>query len=316
VNMRDFSNLNLMLASRRTRNSMLQQFRRLTTLLEGQELMLIDPVHLKRENRMQFNTRFRISDWLSFYLLATDVLHPKRVTFGIRPLDGCAGNPMESTAESLAKIILFRDSPKCQARADKWDISNAQVQLDLFKFAKFSSYNIFDLGHLERLLNLNATRCQFEVEASSFFVPSTSTNIADRTEELYLQIRTWRPLQNIDEIIGENFEATICYFLTICPSMKKLHITFRPHYPGAFQTFARWLINLNKKLTSGTLNLKNIELGACKLEMIVEAGFLTEDDVSGHELTTLGEEFESPHPVRISRRVNLSENVSVLYCVR
>jgi len=213
----------------------------------------------------KFNTRFRISKWLLFYLLASDVLRLKKVTFDGSRAPGSQlaedGEEVkevqkESSAESLVKLLFRGSNTKCQARADEWDLSDVQLQLDDVERASFCMWDTSnrDFGHFERLLNRNAKRYSARLHASVFQIPSSSKNVADRAEEFRLEIRSSGPLQNYEAYLERELEAEVRYIRTICPGMKKIRLEV-PRMLGMnqFEPLTQWIFSLNTKLTSGNL---------------------------------------------------------------
>jgi len=98
-------------------------------------------------HQFQFNQRFWISKWFFFWLLTIDVSELKEVNIftSIQRREQYMENLNESSAESLAKLTLFRgmrsikmdsflrnslDLSICQTRAAKWDLHGVTMDLD------------------------------------------------------------------------------------------------------------------------------------------------------------------------------------------
>jgi len=226
VDLRDFHKLNLLFASRLARNAMLLQFRRLSKLYfnaDDGSVNLFEPVNLEALDEMVVFKDFLITGWMFFWMLSTDVLRLKHISIVDDEYDRAA--PMrhdEKPAESLVKLILFKDSPVNRIRADKYDLSNVEMELESVE--QSSSPPL--IGSFDRVLNLNARHLEISFTGfyeNDFFPSTPSRIIAKRTEDFRLLYYT----HNHDGVLAamEDFEywyeqLLMQYIKECCPNLK------------------------------------------------------------------------------------------------
>jgi len=248
-----------------------------------------------------------------FLMLASDVLRMKKLELHRVPAQPDMISD-ESSAESLAKLILFRDSPLNQSRADKWDLSRVQMEL---KPTKHSCY-YQNMGSLDRRLNLNIRDTKIDLHGlySDFIFPAAMYRItADKTEKLTVTFRTRspNPLQDLLNFPREQLRAFLRYLLDCCPNAKEIYVVF--HVDNAladaqFEPYAVWILAFNQ-FTSETLT--DIETGDCKMILNNIAEFqtskLNEAEASGHAISKLGASIHKIPNVVIARKTKLSEKI-------
>jgi len=185
---------------------------------------LFEPVNLEALDGMVVFKDFLITGWMFFWMLSTDVLRLKHILF-MREYE--RAEPMtqaEIPAESLAKLILFNDSPLAQIRADKYDLSNVEMKLESIQLNSSPSL----IESFARVLNLNARI--LKVSFTGLFLehvlpPTLRELISNRTEDFRLLYVTHNP--DGPQAAMANFphwhpQHIMRYVKDSCPNLKQV----------------------------------------------------------------------------------------------
>uniref|UniRef100_A0A914IA40 Uncharacterized protein n=1 Tax=Globodera rostochiensis TaxID=31243 RepID=A0A914IA40_GLORO len=240
----------------------------------------------------------------------------------------------ESSAESLVRLFLFRDSPDCLDNLSSMDLAECQLCMDFVKIHDDTTI----YRHINRILNLNAKDVLLEISAELRDIVTTVVEyhfpvVASRTSKLVFTytIDVINPERESGlQFPADEFVSLLCYMAGSCPNLDTFLVSFLLQGEFSdedFKLLSSWLYQSIQSVLS--LHCSILRIG-CTLTIEFRAFFpeatLMEASKTGHCLATMGEQRrmddsdatemdDMPDTYTISRMVQMRDEppIRVLY---